>query len=476
MSNSTAAPSTAGHTPVKPLHGGQHAHKKAGGDAPADLFSNLMSLVSATHSEPAPDLPEQDTTGDPRQPGAENPVHALLNWASPAALAATATANAALAGGTAPAAHTALAGQANAASQGIDLTGMTPLGAGTPLDPETSAALALANAPTASSTSLQTAQSALAEALNDHSKNSLAEHATGTKTDAGDALGKASERMGAEGMRPTDPGRSGAAPALGTRSSTVNGSWRKAPVHAAATTAQEVGSLRALATDGMAGRLVAQAPLMRSTVAMHERLGQAGTSLAAAPASANEGSALNTTGLRPAGAPGAEAPASAAGAAIADLLDSGSQPDALSAEDAAQELAQPDPLADPEAEQISHWSAQNLRHASLRVGKGGEDAIDIQLTMSGQEVRVDFRTDNAEARASLQQGADASLGELLQRSGIQLGDVSVGAQGQRQDSAERRSPAPASLRQQAETAAEPLASPAISRPRADGSQPLDVFA
>ena len=488
MNTSTSAPSTA---PVKAHPGAQQAAKKTGSDAPADLFSNLMSLVSATHGEPAAELPAQaprsDTrheTPDPHAPGADNPVHALLNWASPAALAATAATNAALAGDTAPGLHTAVAGQANAATQGIELVGMKPLDAGAPLDAEAAAALALASAPTASATgtatvgNAQVTATALASASREHGGASQANQTAETPLVAKDAADAATDRMGAEGSRPAGPGRPDMAQALGARAATVNGTWRKAPAHAAAAATHEMGSLRAVAADGMTGRLGAQGPLVRSTVAMHERVGQATNTFAAATAAA-EASALGTPGLPLASARTGETPAAAPGAAVSDLLNGNTSADALGGEDATQELAQPDPLAnpDPEAEQISHWGSQNLRHASLRVGQGGEDAIDIQLSMSGQEVRVDFRTDNAETRASLQQSAGESLGELLQRSGIQLGDVSVGAQGQRQDGgAERRETGASQARRPTEAAAEPRATPAVAQPRADGSQPLDVFA
>ena len=488
MNTSTSAPSTA---PVKAHPGAQQAAKKTGSDAPADLFSNLMSLVSATHGEPAAELPAQaprsDTrheTPDPHAPGTDNPVHALLNWASPAALAATAATNAALAGDTAPGLHTAVAGQANAATQGIELVGMKPLDAGAPLDAEAAAALALASAPTASATgtatvgNAQVTATALASASREHGGASQANQTAETPLVAKDAANAATERMGAEGSRPAGPGRPDMAQTLGTRAATVNGTWRKAPAHAAAAAAHEMGSLRALAADGMTGRLGAQGPLVRSTVAMHERVGQATNTFAAATAAA-EASALGTPGLPLTSARTGEAPAATPGAAVSDLLNGNTSADALGGEDAPHDLAQPDPLAnpDPEAEQISHWGSQNLRHASLRVGQGGEDAIDIQLSMSGQEVRVDFRTDNAETRASLQQSAGESLGELLQRSGIQLGDVSVGAQGQRQDGgAERRETGASQGRRPTEATAEPRATPAVAQPRADGSQPLDVFA
>ena len=112
------------------------------------------------------------------------------------------------------------------------------------------------------------------------------------------------------------------------------------------------------------------------------------------------------------------------------------------------------------------------------MGEGTEDAIDIQLSLAGQEVRVDFRTDNAEARASLAQDASGSLGELLQRSGIQLGSVSVGAQSQQHGGNGRApEPTPSTLARGRPATGSETGTPAatVVRPRSDGSRPLDLF-
>ncbi|HEY9095743.1 MAG TPA: flagellar hook-length control protein FliK, partial [Hydrogenophaga sp.] len=75
-------------------------------------------------------------------------------------------------------------------------------------------------------------------------------------------------------------------------------------------------------------------------------------------------------------------------------------------------------------------SPQQLRHANVRVGEGTDEAIDIRLSLEGDAVNVDFRTDNAEVRAGLQHNAGGALSDLMQRGGVQLGGVSVGAQSQ----------------------------------------------
>ena len=127
-------------------------------------------------------------------------------------------------------------------------------------------------------------------------------------------------------------------------------------------------------------------------------------------------------------------------------------------------------------------SPHALRHASLRVGENGEDAIDIQLALRGEQLNVDFRTDNAEARASLQSQASETLSDMLERGGIQLGQVSVGAQSQqsnRQGDAEARHTVPAAARRNATSATasgnDEGLRPAAPPRRSDGSRPLDLF-
>lgn len=143
-------------------------------------------------------------------------------------------------------------------------------------------------------------------------------------------------------------------------------------------------------------------------------------------------------------------------------------------------LATTTPDAEPPA--ASHLGTHVLRHASLRVGDGGADAIDVQLSIKGQEVNVDFRTNSAETRHGLQHSAAPALGELLERNGMQLGGVSVGGQGLASGGGqgsgaqpERRPATPAAASTRGDERSAPVTDTA-SRPRADGSRPLDVFA
>ena len=130
-------------------------------------------------------------------------------------------------------------------------------------------------------------------------------------------------------------------------------------------------------------------------------------------------------------------------------------------------------------ERLDAFTAPTLHEAKLRVGDEGSDAIDIRLSLSGQELDLGFRTDSAEARAALVDHAQGSLGELLQRSGIQLGDVSVGAQnGQGGGSDARHSAGRSSPAGRVERSGPAVSEAPITplRPRTDGNRPLDTFA
>ncbi|MBX3609670.1 MAG: flagellar hook-length control protein FliK [Hydrogenophaga sp.] len=132
---------------------------------------------------------------------------------------------------------------------------------------------------------------------------------------------------------------------------------------------------------------------------------------------------------------------------------------------------------DPDSVDVQHWAgAHGLRHASLRVGEEAAQAIDIQLALRGDELRLDIRTDDAGTRDALREQAQAALGERLQQGGLQLGEVSVGAQQQqeRQRDASVAQPAP-TIRRGADES--PAATPAPRAPaaRSATSGGLDLF-
>jgi len=246
------------------------------------------------------------------------------------------------------------------------------------------------------------------------------------------------------------------------------------------------------ATEGM--HLSGSAPLtgVRSTVTLNDRFGHL-TDQVLNPMASRDAVAAGLATVQTSGGvngtPGTATVSGATGGSNAILASGGASgadagggehaDDAHTTEQDGQGAEAFEASSEAEGQQISHWGTQNLRHASLRVGQGGQDAIDIQLSVKGQEVQVDFRTDNADARASLENSADQSLADMLQRSGIQLAGVSVGAQGQGSD---RKASSDESTAQRVGRASQRVADtpvapgPTRTAPlRPDGSRPLDLF-
>lgn len=139
----------------------------------------------------------------------------------------------------------------------------------------------------------------------------------------------------------------------------------------------------------------------------------------------------------------------------------------------------------------SFLNPDQLRHASVRVGEGTDEAIDIRLSLAGDEVNVSFLSNSAEMRAGLQQHANGTLSDLMQRSGLNLSEVSVGAHSQQGSGASGQSGQPSNPSDgrggsdrgghQATALSDQAAMrPSMQRPqnvrRADGGPALDVFA
>jgi flagellar hook-length control protein FliK len=431
----THASSTAAPKPVETAHKPAQASARSGADKPAatDLFSTLLGLVSDTHAAQATTPAEtgpvaQDTRSEADSAAdadATNPLTALLAWFTPAQGTEDSDA-----GKTASSPATAAqpdepASDAEARPAGVDIEGMTRVDEPAP---------ALPNA----------AAQARAAAASRPAFSPL--HPNAPQATAGTA-------RGSEG-----PSAQAHAPAM---------VWQRGA---------------ASGTEALHHQHAAQIAQARSTVALNERFGLAGAPEIAAPA-LREFAGAGTLG---AGSPQATAPAADA----AQSLGTGASADSAGgdpATDSGGDTGTGDNAAGAEAGQdadgptVSHWGTQHLRHASLRVGgEGGSEAIDIQLQLKGQEVDVAFQTDNAEARASLRENAGESLGDLLQRSGIQLGGVSVGSQGASHGGhAQGRAPSVGGLRTESAgraSAAADLATRPSPQPRADGSRPLDVFA
>lgn len=417
---STHAPKPA-EAASKPAQQGGSA--RANAEKPAeDLFASLLSLVSDTHQTPANALPDGEATNDPQAEADDktddNPLAALLAWALPGGASPTGTASATTPSGAAEGA---------AREGGIDVSGMTRVDEAAPALPN---AAAQARAAAASRPAFSP--------LNPNHVQPPATGVTAQRAVDGNAL-------------------PGGAPAM---------VWQRGAVSS---------------TEALQQQQSAQFAQVRATVALNERLGvSAGAEASAGPTGPREFTLSGPASTSATGPALDGSQTAASGTAPGDSSGSG-DPSSQASTDQGQGDGRPhaDASAEAEGPTVSHWGTQHMRHASLRVGGEGADAIDIQLAVKGQEVQVAFQTDNAEARATLRESAGESLADLLQRSGIQLGGVSVGSQGQAQGDGSSYQPRSAGLSTEAlgraSQAAEPAA-PAAPRPRADGSRPLDVFA
>lgn len=405
----------------------------------SDLFSSLLALLSATHDAPA--LAADEGAGGSERPGKglpkasdapeHNPLAGLLGW--PGATPQTK----AQAGGEAVPIGAAPAVRLSATPQD---THSQP----DPLGTRAAATLQANPAPTQLDASAQGLTLLETPAAPDASTlATLARAGTGEAT-----------------AKPKTPGSEAATRAL---------AWRSTVGAATGTSTPAPPNGQAAGTDKLPSAHPALLAQTRSTVALDERFGStqdSETPLAATGVAASAGPAT-----------GGQSPGSGSGSP-------GAAPETHSPDTAAErheQVGSDTAFADTarEADEMAqaHWGTPQLRHASLRVGEAGEDPIDIQLAMTGQELSVEFRTDSTEARASLAQDAGKSLGDLLQRSGIQLGNVSVGAQSQQQGEPGRApAPTPSLGRGRPGGENEASAAPAATlRPRLDGSRPLDLF-
>lgn len=454
--NTTAAHATTG-TPAS--HGASRTQSTQGhgrggpGQTGSDLFSNLLMLLNSTRDGGGDALPggagdaaDGFLSADTAAAGTAsdtNPLAALPGW--PAAM---------------PLSAAALAGAAPAAAGGQRSDGrdtLTSLGSGR-LGGDTPAMAALARSGDGLRTDGDPSDARIEQALLDAAREPAAHAATPSAGAA--AASRAARPVNA--WRPT-VGAPGAPAASHT--AVAGGNAHELPAHQLLQAGQSAG--------------------VRSTVALGERSSPVREAEVpdASPASgggAPVGAAGGGSATGSQGGPGSDSqPAGTGWTAEAE------QPSESTASQDPRDLpAWPSEAGGGDADTPAggQWAAAPLRHASLRVGEDGQDSIDIQLNLNGQELRLDFRSDNAEVRASLADSAAPSLGELLQRSGIELADVSVGAQtpdGGHPPPSRQPGSGPAagsggraarSVDDTPETAAIP------PRPRSDGSRPLDLFA
>lgn len=446
MSQTSAAGSSPASHAAAPTQQAQNAHQGArprqGAEAGGDLFSSLLSLLAST-TLPADDGAASltDSTDAARTDAPQdNPLAGLLatlpGWMPAGMKAATSTS-----GG---ADTTDRAGQATALTPPGKIDGATPL---------TAEARALLQ-PLEPGAARERGLEARVERSLNNDKTRPALGAT--------SLGTQASHIGTTGQN----GR-GAEQAPGL-------TWVRA------------GGASDTAAQALAGS--------RPTVALDERF--AGTPAPSWSAVARREAALDDE-LRPGEAVGlrsggvaASGEGSSIGAAGAAGTGSATTGDGSLGGDAGQGSSASDTPRDDSNQpwataaddtEVTHWGAGHVRHASLRVGGEGDDAIDIRLQMQGQEVQVGFATDDAQTRELLREQAPQVLGELLGRSGVELGGVSVGAQGQPGQHTGSGSPAERSAgieRAGRSGRTEAAATPALQplQPRTDGNRPLDVFA
>lgn len=130
------------------------------------------------------------------------------------------------------------------------------------------------------------------------------------------------------------------------------------------------------------------------------------------------------------------------------------------------------------AQQISYWVHQTTQNAEMTVDQGGA-AVQVSVSLTGNEARVHFMTDQAQARALLDANM-AQLRELLQGQGLVLTGTSVGttAQGQGQAAAGGQTQPQAAPGRSGRVQGVVVAAPAGAGLRAsvDLQRALDVFA
>ncbi|HSV54792.1 MAG TPA: flagellar hook-length control protein FliK [Burkholderiaceae bacterium] len=80
------------------------------------------------------------------------------------------------------------------------------------------------------------------------------------------------------------------------------------------------------------------------------------------------------------------------------------------------------------AKQVSVWITQKTQGAQLKLDGFGDQPVEVSISVTGNEAEVMFRSDNAPARAWLE-NAMPQLKELLQSEGLVLSGASVGTSG-----------------------------------------------
>lgn len=147
-------------------------------------------------------------------------------------------------------------------------------------------------------------------------------------------------------------------------------------------------------------------------------------------------------------------------------------PEAAGAASFGEQLAGADvPTQERLTEQVTYWISETIKNAELTLDAAGQ-AVDVRISLSGQEAHVAFRTDHAETRALLD-GETAQLRALMQREGLDLAGVTVGAQSGGSDAEAGRERPQGRARTAQVQAPEPARASAV--PHGAHGRTVDVF-
>lgn len=117
-----------------------------------------------------------------------------------------------------------------------------------------------------------------------------------------------------------------------------------------------------------------------------------------------------------------------------------------SAAAAARSTATVSAFAQDVAKQCQVWISSDVRNAELRFDGVGDQPVQVQISLSGNEAQVVFRTDQAQAR-DLLGSAMGTLDQMLRGQGLALAGAWVGGSGtQGQNSGSKAPPYPSAVR------------------------------
>ena len=143
--------------------------------------------------------------------------------------------------------------------------------------------------------------------------------------------------------------------------------------------------------------------------------------------------------------------------------------------------AEPSPVssvmaASPEAaiaETVTYWAAQGIQNAELKLDAWGGQALEVSISMNGNQAEVEFRTDQSEIRQIIE-GAMPQLKDMLAEEGLILSGVAVGASGNQSSDTPGRRP-PQGSRQLRVSQAEDEVATVHRRSGSGVGQALDLF-